>query len=197
MPTPSPYLLADSRELLFRQVDVVPFSEVQQFDRVRQLLAFRVLCSESKGPPTAKGADPALPALVAVPSPEGKGPVPSPPPVDAVGAEPMAVPRDGVSASSRDIRDDLIGTARSLLDGLIFDDQCAVIGIHPQKATREVETAAGLGGRIIEIGAQPSKAVGVSYELQSEAISSDELCARAFQAEEHVAAQNRTNHRNG
>ena len=63
-----------------------------------------------------------------------------------------------------------------------------MIGIHPLKATRGVETAAGVGGKIVEIGAQPGKAVGVGYELPSKTISSDELYARALQAQEHVAA---------
>ena len=43
-----------------------------------------------------------------------------------MGAEPAAAPGDGVSASSRAIRDDLIGTVCSMLDGLTFDDQGAV-----------------------------------------------------------------------
>ena len=96
--------------------------------------------SEARSPPSAEGADPALAALVAVTSPEGKGPAPSPGPVDAVGTEPTATTGDGVSASSRGIRDDLIGIVRSLLDRLTFADQCVVIGIHPQKATRGVES---------------------------------------------------------
>ena len=130
--------------------------------------------SELKGPPQAKGADPALPALVAVPSPEGKGPAPSPGRGNAVGTEPTATMGDEVSASSREIRDDLIGTVRSLLDGFTFADQCAVVGIHREKATRGVETAAGVGGRIVEMGAQPRQAVGVSYELPRETLSADE-----------------------
>ena len=125
---------------------------------------------------------------MAVPSPEGKGLAPYPGAVDAVGTEPTAITGDGVSASSREIRDDLIDTVRSLLDGLTFADQCAVIGIHPQKATRRVGTVAGVGGRIVEIGAQPSQAVGVSYELLRETISADERYARALQAEEQVEA---------
>ena len=105
-----------------------------------------------------------------------------------MGTEPTATTGDGVSASSREIKDDLIGTVRSLLDVLTFADQCAIVGIHPQKATRGVETAAGVGGRIVEIGAQPRQAVGVSFELPRETISADERYARALQAEEQVEA---------
>ena len=102
-----------------------------------------------------------------------------------MGAEHMAAPKDGVSASNRGVRDDLIGTVRSLLDGLTFADQCAVIGIHPLKATRGVETAAGVGGKIVKIGAQPSKSVSAGYALPSWSISADDLYAQALQAEAH------------
>ena len=104
-----------------------------------------------------------------------------------MGAEPAAAPGDRVSASSRAIRDDLIGTVCPLLDGLTFDYQRAVVGIHPQNTGRGVETAAGVGGKIVTIGEQPSKAVGVGHELPGPLASANELFARSLLAEEQVA----------
>lgn len=66
----------------------------------------------------------APPSPVVASSPEEKGPAPNP--VEAASVKVAATPGVGVSSrnlDARSVRDDLIGTVRSILDGLSLEDK--------------------------------------------------------------------------
>ena len=153
--------------------------------------------------PLSKGSEMTDNEPMAPPSPEGKGPAPCL--EDTASAELAVTSAVGVSFSEqRDlaIRVDHLHTVRALLAGLSFEDKCSIVGVAPLESGMCVETAAGEGGAIVPIPgtirslAPPvvEKPVGrkkqsKSRKLATKLVDSDEIFARALQAEEHAAAE--------
>lgn len=121
--------------------------------------------------------------------------------LDLKGKGPSSPPSDSGEKTVRvgtEISDDLTATVRSIMDGLSWEQQCRVVGIHPTAATRGV-TAAGPGGAIVRVVEAPHRRVPVvdrrirkkslvSRPTAVPSLTSDELFARALQAEENEAA---------
>lgn len=89
------------------------------------------------------------------------------------------------------VRDDTIDNVRFILGGLSSDDKCLVARIEPSKAGLTIDTAAGADGAIVAVNVPADRNVppGVTHgkgkqtSVSPPALSSDEIFARALQAE--------------
>ena len=100
------------------------------------------------------------------------------------------------------VRADHLHTVRSLLAGLSFEDKCSIVGVAPLESGMCIATEAGEGGAIVPttgtarrtVPPVVEKQVGrkkhtKSRKLANKLVDSDEIFARALQAEEHAAAE--------
>ena len=100
------------------------------------------------------------------------------------------------------VRADHLHTVRSLLAGLSFEDKCSIVGVAPLESGMCIATEAGEGGAIVPITGTARRTVPPvvekqlgrkkhrkSRKLANKLVDSDEIFARALQAEEHAAAE--------
>ena len=152
--------------------------------------------------PPAKGPDQTSSKPRVPSSPGVKGPAPS---LDGKASAELAVaPVTGVSLEepcSLAIRVDHVHTVRSLSAGLSFEDKCGIVGVAPLASGLCKATAAGAGGAIVSVTGTARRTIPPaedkhagrkkstrSRRLAQQIVDSDQMFARALQAEEQAAA---------
>ena len=97
-----------------------------------------------------------------------------------------------MAAEVDQVREDMLLTVRSVLEGWSFQEKCGLLGVAPRESGLCEQTATGPGGAIVPVRVDSQPDVSYAY-LTNAQYKQDELLTKKLQQEENDLAAHEAN----
>ena len=108
------------------------------------------------------------------------------------GPPPIPFYQDDMAAEADQVREGMLLTVHSVLDGLSFQKKCGLLRVAPRESGLCVQTAAGPEGAIVPVRVESQPDVSFAYPTNA-LYKQDELLAKKLQQEENDLAAHEAN----